>query len=85
MLRAAVAAGAGRERPQQVDLGKKFKVITRAHRACLHKILVGVTGKTGAHEDIEHIVHMHFGLMQRKPGFRGQGAGQVRMAAMVVS
>ena len=83
-IRAAIAAGAGRKRTQQVDLGKNFEVIIGAHRACLHEILMRVMGKTGAHEDVEYIMHKYFGLMQRKPGFRGQGAGQVRMAAMVI-
>jgi len=77
MLRAAIAAGAGRERSQQVDFGEEFEAIARAHRACLHEILMLVVGETSAHEDVEHIVHMCFSPMQRQPGFKGQGAGQV--------
>ena len=77
MLRTAIAAGACRERAQQIDLGEELKVIAGAHRACLHEILMLFVGETGAHKDVEHIMHMRFGLMQGQPGFEGQCAGQV--------
>ena len=77
MLRTTVAARAGRKSTQQVELGEEFDVIAGAHRACLHEILMGVMSETSAHEDIEHIMHMCLGLMQRQPSFKGQGAGQV--------
>ena len=85
MLRAAIAAGAGRQCTQQVDLGETFEIVTGAHRAGLHEILMGVMGETRAHEDVEDIMHMGLGLMQRQAGLGGQGTGQVRMAAMVIS
>jgi len=77
MLRAAIAAGTSRECTQQVDLGEKFDEIVGAHRTCLHEILMLVMGETSAHEYVEHIMHMCFGLMQRQLDSKGQGAGQV--------
>src|SRR5690348_8460709 len=44
MLRAAVAAGAGRQGPKQIDLGEEFDVVARPHGARLHEILVRVAG-----------------------------------------
>jgi len=39
---AAVAAGTGRERNQQVNLGKKFDEIAGPNRACFHEVLMRV-------------------------------------------
>jgi hypothetical protein len=39
-------------------LCKEFQIVSRANRAGLHEILVGVLKKTCAHEDIEYIVHI---------------------------
>src|SRR5271169_5581057 len=39
---AAVAAGTGRERNQQVKLGKKFDEIAGPNRACFHEVLMRV-------------------------------------------
>ncbi len=84
MFHAAITAGAGRQPTQQVDFGEKFDVIAGAHRAGLHEILMRVVGEARAHEDVEDIMYMGLCLMQRQAGFGCQGAGQVRMAAMMI-
>ena len=52
MRRAAIAARACRQRAEEIDIGKKFDVVTRAHRARLHEVFVRVAGEAGAHEDV---------------------------------
>ena len=39
---AAVAAGAGRERNQQINFGEKFDEIAGPNRACFHEVLMRV-------------------------------------------
>ena len=39
---AAVAAGAGRERNQQINLGEKFDEIAGPNGACFHEVLMRV-------------------------------------------
>ena len=39
---AAVAAGAGRERNQQVNLGEKFDEIAGANGTCFHEVLMRI-------------------------------------------
>src|SRR5262245_25661669 len=52
---AAVAAGAGRERNQQINLGEKFDEIAGSNGACFHKVLMRVAGITSAHEFVHHV------------------------------
>src|SRR5437764_11991073 len=58
MRRAAVAAGTGGERAQQIDLGEELDEVARPHRARLHEILVRVAREAGANQDAEHVVHV---------------------------
>ena len=52
---AAVAAGAGRERNQQVNLGEEFDEIAGSNGACLHEVLMRVTRIASAHEYVHHV------------------------------
>src|ERR1700759_4123294 len=54
----AVAAGAGRERNQQINLGEKFDEIARANGTCFHEVLMGVARIASAHEYVHHVVNM---------------------------
>src|SRR3569832_230713 len=84
MLRAAVAAGAGRQRAEKIDLGEEFDEIARPHRARLHEILVRVAGEAGAHEDVEHVVHVHLRVVHIHAARRCERPCQVRVAAVVI-
>jgi len=53
---AAVAAGTGRERNQQVNLGKKFDEIAGPDGACFHEVLMRIARITSAHEHVHHVV-----------------------------
>jgi len=80
----AIAAGAGRQRAHKVDLGEELDVIPRPDRARFHEILPGIAGEAGAHEHVEHVVNVPFGLPERQAQVIGQRAGEVGVAAMVV-
>src|SRR6516162_312821 len=54
---AAVAAGAGRERNQQISLGKKFDEIVGPNGTCFHEVLMRVTRIASAHEYVHHVVN----------------------------
>jgi hypothetical protein len=84
MRRAAIAAGAGRERAQQIDLGEELDEVARPDRARLHEILVRVPREAGAHEDVEHVVHVPLGLAQGQSGMHRQRAGEIRMATVMI-
>ena len=49
---------------EQVDLAEEFHVVAGANRARLHEVLVGVTGVARAHEQVEDVVDVAFGLVQ---------------------
>ena len=72
------------QRADQIDFRKKFKVVSRAYRAGLHKILASVAGKPRAHEHIQHIMHMRFGLCQGHTQMIRQSPCQVGMATIVI-
>jgi len=55
---AAVAAGTGRERSQQINFGEKFDEITGPNGACFHEVLMRVACITSAHEYVHHVVNM---------------------------
>ena len=74
----------GAKRPQQIDFRKKFKIIAGPDRAGLHEILAGIAGKASAHEHVENIMHMWFGLRQRHARFSRQGPREIGMATLVV-
>jgi hypothetical protein len=84
MFSAAIAARAGRQSPQKIDIGEEFNEVARPHRASLHEILSCVTGKASAHKDVQHIMHMQLSHLQRQARAVGQSAGQVGMAAVVI-
>src|SRR5262245_61934604 len=52
---AAVAAGAGRERNQKVNLGEEFDEIAGSNGACLYEVLIRVTHMASAHEYVHHV------------------------------
>jgi hypothetical protein len=54
---AAVAAGAGRERNQQINLGEEFDEIAGPNGACLHEVLMRVARLASAHEYVHHVVN----------------------------
>jgi hypothetical protein len=71
---AAVAAGAGRERNQQINLGEKFDEIAGADGAGFHEVLMRVARIASAHEYVHHIMNMNLGLFEGQ--MRGVGEGQ---------
>ncbi len=84
MLGRAVAARAGGEGAEEVDLGEELEEVAGARGARLHQVLVGVAGEAGAHEDVEDVVDVRLGFGQRQAGLGGERAGQVRVAAVVI-
>ena len=62
---AAVATGTGRERNQQVNLGKKFDEIAGPNRACFHEVLMRVARITSAHEYVHHVMNMNLSFFER--------------------
>ena len=84
MAGAAIAAGTGGQRRQQIDLGEEFDEVAGPRRARLHEVPVRVARVAGAHEEVRHVVHVSLGFGQRQVPRRGQGAGEIRMAAVVV-
>ena len=81
---AAVAAGTGRERNQQINLGEKFDEIARPSGACFHKVLMRITRISSAHEYAHHVVNMNLSFFERQIPRCHQGPGQIRMTAVVV-
>ena len=71
-----VAAGAGGQRAQQVDLGEHLQVVAGLGRAGLHEVLVVVV-QAGDLEHVEHVVHVQLGQAVR------HRARQVRVAVEV--
>jgi len=61
----AVAAGTGRERNEQINLGEEFDEIAGPNGACFHEVLVRVACITSAHEHVHHVVNMNLGLFER--------------------
>ena len=68
MLGRAVAARAGGERGEEVDLGEELEEVAGPRRARLHEVVAGVAGEAGAHEDVEHVVDV--GLRLRRAAGR---------------
>ena len=62
---AAVAAGTGRERNQQINLGEKFDEIARPSGACFHKVLMRITRISSAHEYVHHVMNMNLSFFER--------------------
>jgi tetratricopeptide (TPR) repeat protein len=84
MAGAAVSPRAGRQRADEIDLGEELYEIAGADRARLHEIAMLVAAEAGAHEDVEDIVDMRLGLTERQLHVRREGAGEVRMAAVMI-
>ena len=59
---AAVAAGTGRERSQQINFGEKFDEITGPNGACFHEVLMRVAGIPGTHEYVHYVMNMKLGF-----------------------
>ena len=74
VLFGTVSSGAGGKSAKQIDRGKKLNVIARTDRTGLHEILVGVLSESGAHEDIEYIVHISLDLSLRETCLLRQAA-----------
>ena len=81
---AAVAAGTGRERNQQINLGEKFDEIARPSGACFHEVLMRITRISSAHEYVHHVVNMNLSFFERQIPRRHEGPRQIRMTAVVV-
>ena len=62
---AAVAAGTGRERNQQINLGEKFDEIAWPNGACFHEVLMRVARIASAHEYVHHVVNMNLSFFER--------------------
>ena len=78
---AAVAAGAGRERNQQIDLGEEFDEIAGPNRACFHEILMCVARITSAHEYVHDVVNVNLGFIERQIPLCCEGPRQIRVTA----
>jgi hypothetical protein len=63
---AAVAAGAGRERNQQINLGEEFDEIAGPNGACLHEVLMRVARIASAHEYVHHVVNVKLSFFERQ-------------------
>lgn len=74
---AAIPTRTGGECTQQWDFSKEFQKITATYRTCFHEILACVAGETCAHEDIEHIMDMRFGLIEGQAGMGDKRPGKV--------
>ena len=81
---AAVAAGAGRKRNQQIDLSEEFDEIAGPDRACFHEVLMRVARIASAHEYVHHIMNMNLSIFERQLPFCREGPGQIRVTAVVV-
>ena len=81
---AAVAAGAGREPNQQINLGEKFDEIAGPNRACFHEVLMRVARIASAHEYVHHVVNMNLSFFEREILFGREGPRQIRVTAVVV-
>lgn len=84
MRASTIAARACRKRAQQIDLGKELDKVSRSNGAGFHEILVGVPRKAGAHEDVQHVMHMCFRILNRPLYFGRKGTCQVRVTAMMI-
>src|SRR5947209_18130448 len=81
---AAVAAGAGRKRNQQIYLGEEFDEIAGPDRACFHEVLMRVARIASAHEYVHHIMNMNLSIFETQLPFCREGPGQIRVTAVVV-
>jgi hypothetical protein len=63
---ATIASGTGRERNQEINLGKKFDEIAGPNGACFHEILMGIASIASAHEYVHHIVNMSLSFFERQ-------------------
>ena len=84
MAGAAITARTSRKRAQQVGFGEELKIVALPHRAGLHKVLLGLAGKAGAHEDVENVVHKRFRIGEGEARMGCKGARQVGMAAIMI-
>ena len=82
VIGAAVTAGAGRKRNQQVNLGEKFDEIAGPNGACFHEVLMRVARIASAHEYVHHVVNMSF--FERQIPLGREGPRQIRVTAVVV-
>src|SRR5262249_2688121 len=81
---AAVAAGAGRERNQQINLGEKFDKIAGPNGTRFHEVLMPVACISSAHEYIQHVMNMYLSFFERQIPRRREGPRQIRVTAVVV-
>jgi hypothetical protein len=72
------------KRDQKINFGKELNIVARAHRARLHEVLMRVFGETGTHEHVQHVMNQKVSLVHRHAYVRGQDAGQIRMAAVMI-
>ena len=80
----AVAAGTGRERNQQINLGEKFDEIAGPNGACFHEVLVRVAGIPSAHEYVHYVVNMNLSFVEREMPLCSESSRQIRVTAVVV-
>ena len=81
---AAVAAGTGRERNQQINLGEKFDEIARPNGACFHEVLMRVARIPGTHEYVHHVMNIELGFIEPQIPLCREGPRQIRVTAVVV-
>ncbi len=84
MLCAAIAAGAGGQSADQVNLGPELQKISGAYGGGFHEVLPGIAGEAGAHEDVEDVVDAEFCLVERDLCCVRERSGQVGVTAVVV-
>ena len=81
---ATVAAGTGRERNQQINLGEKSGEIAGANGTCFHKVLMRVARIASADEYVHHVVNMNLSFFERQIPLDREGQRQIRVTAVVV-
>ena len=81
---ATVAPGTGRERNQQINLGKEFDEIAGPNGARFHEVLMRITRIPSAHENVHHVVNMNLSLFERQISLRRERPRQIRVTAIVV-
>src|ERR1700731_3492454 len=80
----AGATGTGRERNQQIKLGKKFDEIAGPNGTCFHEVLMRITRIASAHEYVHHVVNVNLSFFELQIPLLRESPRQIRVTAVVV-
>src|ERR1700747_376039 len=79
----AVAARAGRERNQQINLGEKFDEIAGPNGTFFHEVLMRVARIASTHEYVHHVVNVNLRFFERQTPLLRESPRQIRVTAVV--